>query len=69
MNQRLWWLLSALDRRAWRQSPKGTGLKTANIAVEHGLILARGDWSERRYRLTALGGEAVSLHANKQGKG
>ena len=55
LNQRLRCLLRALDRRAWRRPPKGTGLKTANTALEHGLVLARGDWKDRRYRLTALG--------------
>jgi hypothetical protein len=55
LDQRLRCLLRALDRRAWRRPPKGTGLKTANTALEHGLVLARGDWKDRRYRLTALG--------------
>jgi hypothetical protein len=65
MNQRLRCLLSALNRRSWRRSPKGTGLKTANTAIEHGLILARGDWRQRRYRLTALGAKVAALHLDE----
>ena len=68
-NQRLWCLLSALDRRVWRRPPKGTGLKTANTALEFGLILARGNLKQRRYRLTAVGAEVTKRHVDQHKTG
>lgn len=68
-NQRLWCLLTALDRRVWRRPSEGSGLKTANTALEYGLILARGDLKQRRYRLTAVGAELTKRHIDQHETG
>ena len=53
---RLTLLLNHLRKGRWRKLPKQVGLKTALVAVEHGLIEARGeDLRARSYRLTTIG--------------
>ena len=48
-------LVASLDVKDWRVSPAGTGQKTANVAVEFGLIRSAGPWKKRRHRLTIKG--------------
>lgn len=49
--------------------PEGTVLKTANTAPEYGLILARGDLKQRRYRLTAVGAELTKWRVDQHETG
>ena len=53
---RLTLLLDHLRKGRWRKLPKQVGLKTALVAVELGLIEAKGDdLRARSYRLTSNG--------------
>ena len=48
-------LLHSADGMNWQSPPKGTSLKTLGEAEEQGLILIRGEYQKRQFRLTERG--------------
>lgn len=52
-------LLHGADGVDWQFPPKGTSLKTLTEAKEQGLILIRGEFQKREFRLTERGSETV----------
>lgn len=52
-------LLHSASGDDWQFPPKATTLKTLSQAEEQGLILVRGDFQKRQFRLTDLGTECV----------